>query len=258
MNSIYPLDGVISSDPLQGGFRYLEVVRDGVTRHPGSDFNTPGGAFTDLGAAVICPSPGVIAFRGFWDGATLNEGNHVWIAHDNGDYTHYDHLQTAPIGEGMRLERGSVFATCGSTGNSDYPHLHFEVWLGSVWGPPPSWTFWPKGYTLEWVRGHYTEPEGWLKGAKVRADLAAGANGEETAVTEEDQAILDLVHALGANAESISGWINLIGALQAQLAQLQQPTPVLEKVSRVTLEYPDGSHQTIDLPTATLETEPQG
>lgn len=61
----------------------------------------------------------------------------------------------------------------------------------------------------------------------------------------EDQAILDVVHGLGANADSIAGWINLIGALEAQLAQAQAPAPPLEKVAKVTLTFEDGSTQEI-------------
>jgi hypothetical protein len=53
------------------------------------------------------------------------------------------------------------------------------------------------------------------------------------------------VHGLNAYADSIRGWIQLIGALEAELANQQQPTPSLEKVAKVTLTYEDGSTQEV-------------
>lgn len=39
-------------------------------------------------------------------------------------------------------------------------------------------------------------------------------------VSPEDQAILDVMHGLGANAASIEGWINQIGALESEVTRL--------------------------------------
>ena len=56
-------------------------------------------------------------------------GNHVIIEHADGMRTLYAHLHTDSISvfEGERVSQGQRIATLGNTGNSDGPHLHFEL-----------------------------------------------------------------------------------------------------------------------------------
>lgn len=56
-------------------------------------------------------------------------GNHVVQDLGNGNYALYAHLQTGSITvkPGDRLATGQVLAHLGNTGNSDAPHLHFQV-----------------------------------------------------------------------------------------------------------------------------------
>lgn len=157
---LWPLEGVDPSDPTQRGYGFLEWTGD--TFHPGIDLNLPGGPYADRGAAIVCPAPATVVFRQEWDGVTRGFGTHTWLQHDTGDYTHYCHLLTAPAPEGLALSPGSVFATCGRSGGWEYDHLHFEVWRGSVYGAPPSWSFWPKGYSQQWIAEHYADPIKWL------------------------------------------------------------------------------------------------
>lgn len=54
-------------------------------------------------------------------------GNHIVIAHDGGLSTLYAHLKNTLVREGQSVKAGEKIATCGSTGTSTGPHLHFEV-----------------------------------------------------------------------------------------------------------------------------------
>jgi murein DD-endopeptidase MepM/ murein hydrolase activator NlpD len=59
-------------------------------------------------------------------------GHHIII--DHGDkYTLYAHMTDVFYSEGQQVEQGQPIGTCGSTGNSTGPHLHFEVQL-SLYG----------------------------------------------------------------------------------------------------------------------------
>lgn len=54
-------------------------------------------------------------------------GNYIVIAHDGGLTTLYAHLKNTLVKEGQSVKAGTKIATCGSTGTSTGPHLHFEV-----------------------------------------------------------------------------------------------------------------------------------
>jgi len=56
-------------------------------------------------------------------------GNHVIIAHPNGEYSYYAHLQPGSIAvaEGQTVQKGVQIARVGNTGNSTEPHLHFHM-----------------------------------------------------------------------------------------------------------------------------------
>lgn len=56
-------------------------------------------------------------------------GNHVVIDHGNGEYGFYAHLSegTIAVAPGDFVKKGQVIAKLGSTGNSDGPHLHFQI-----------------------------------------------------------------------------------------------------------------------------------
>lgn len=60
-----------------------------------------------------------------WNGGY---GNVIKIRHSNGLYTVYAHLQSIQVVSGQTVSKGQQIALIGNTGNSDGPHLHFEVW----------------------------------------------------------------------------------------------------------------------------------
>ena len=235
---LFPLEGCENADPLKGGFGFLEPIGDGQgTLHPGVDLNAGSGGDADCGQAVICPAPGVVRARVLWDGVTKGFGSHVWIEHESGAgqpsvWTHYCHLATAPVPVGTRLAAGDVFATCGKSGGWPWCHTHFEVRRT----PPPAWDYWPAGQSRAQVAADYLDPLAWLRSL---------AQEDEMAVSEEDQRILDTVHGLGADADSIVSWINELGADKQVIDQLTQQIAQAggRKLVDVQLVYDDGSVQ---------------
>lgn len=56
-------------------------------------------------------------------------GNHVIVDIGNGKYALYAHMApgSVVVREGDRMQRGQVLGKLGSSGNSDGPHLHFQI-----------------------------------------------------------------------------------------------------------------------------------
>jgi murein DD-endopeptidase MepM/ murein hydrolase activator NlpD len=90
--------------------------------HPGIDFacvpNAP--VIAVAAGVVITPSPGSMGSWPAW-------GNVVWIYHGNSIYTVSAHLAEVYVTGGQEVKQGEVIGTCGSTGNSTGPHVHFGV-----------------------------------------------------------------------------------------------------------------------------------
>lgn len=56
-------------------------------------------------------------------------GNYIIIDHENGEFSDYAHLSEGSIRvkPGDRVAKGDVIAAVGNTGNSTFPHLHFQL-----------------------------------------------------------------------------------------------------------------------------------
>lgn len=65
-------------------------------------------------------------------------GNAILLESDFGDVYRYHHLSAFADGmaEGDRLQRGDLIGYMGTTGNTSWPHLHFEVRRGGRIGTP--------------------------------------------------------------------------------------------------------------------------
>ena len=73
----------------------------------------------------ICSSgQGKVIFSG------MNEdlGNTIIMNHPGGFITIFAHNDTNLVVSGSIIEKGQIIARVGETGNSQGPHLHFEIW----------------------------------------------------------------------------------------------------------------------------------
>lgn len=59
-------------------------------------------------------------------------GNHVVVRHPDGQFALYAHLQQGSVGvqEGQHVSAGDMLGSCGNSGHSTEPHLHFHVQIG--------------------------------------------------------------------------------------------------------------------------------
>ena len=84
----------------------------------------------DYGSGVRAAGDGTVIFAG-WKGN--GGGYQVWISHGSNLYTTYNHMSAISVGYGQSVADGQQVGRVGQSGNASGPHLHFEVWRGSVW-----------------------------------------------------------------------------------------------------------------------------
>jgi murein DD-endopeptidase MepM/ murein hydrolase activator NlpD len=102
--------------------------------HKGTDFRVVDRALYRSGVAVLAAAAGrVRAIRdGMNDGERLpgrEAGNSVVIEHGDGWETQYAHLRRGSVAvrAGERVQAGDRLGVVGFSGNTEFPHLHFEV-----------------------------------------------------------------------------------------------------------------------------------
>ena len=100
--------------------------------HRGVDID----GFGNWGVPVGAAADGIVALAA-WDDWGL--GYHVIVEHSDGSRTTYAHLSEIWVGQGQYVGQGDAVGTLGSTGYSTGPHLHFELWIGSVPVDPLLW-----------------------------------------------------------------------------------------------------------------------
>lgn len=63
-------------------------------------------------------------------------GNHVVIAHGEGEYSLIAHFQAGSLAvrEGQRVEAGALLGRCGNSGRSSMPHVHYHLQTGAAFG----------------------------------------------------------------------------------------------------------------------------
>ena len=54
-------------------------------------------------------------------------GKHIVITHEDGFETKYAHLSELRVTEGQKVAKGAIIGLSGSSGQSIFPHLHYEV-----------------------------------------------------------------------------------------------------------------------------------
>lgn len=86
--------------------------------HNGMDFSAP------RGTPVYATGDGKVARA---DNRATGYGNHIRVDHGYGYTSLYAHLYKFNVRVGQRVKRGDVIGFVGSTGRSQGPHLHYEI-----------------------------------------------------------------------------------------------------------------------------------
>lgn len=86
--------------------------------HYGMDFTAP------RGTPIYATGDGIIARA---DNNATGYGNHIVIDHGYGYESLYGHLYKYNVRAGQKVQRGDVIGFVGSTGRSQAPHCHYEV-----------------------------------------------------------------------------------------------------------------------------------
>ncbi len=103
---------------ISSGFGYRDAPLAGAsTNHKGVDFAAP------TGTLIYAPMDGTVVDARY----SGNAGNMITINHGDGLVTLYMHTSKMFVKAGDKVKKGQNIATCGTTGNSTGPHLHFEV-----------------------------------------------------------------------------------------------------------------------------------
>jgi len=87
--------------------------------HWGMDFTAA------RGTPVFASGDGIVSRA---DNNASGYGKHIRIEHGYGYMSLYGHLSKYNVKPGQRVERGDLIGFVGSTGRSEAPHLHYEVW----------------------------------------------------------------------------------------------------------------------------------
>ncbi len=87
--------------------------------HYGMDFSAP------RGTPVYATGDGRIERA---DNRATGYGNHIRLNHGYGYVSLYAHLYKYNVRVGQRVKRGDVIGFVGSTGRSEAPHLHYEIY----------------------------------------------------------------------------------------------------------------------------------
>ena len=86
--------------------------------HYGMDFTSP------RGTPIYATGDGRVTRA---DSRSTGYGNHIRIDHGYGYTSLYAHLFKYNVRRGQRVKRGDVIGFVGSTGRSEAPHLHYEI-----------------------------------------------------------------------------------------------------------------------------------
>ncbi|MGB5402334.1 M23 family metallopeptidase [Robiginitalea sp.] len=87
--------------------------------HWGMDFTAP------RGTPIYASGDGKITRA---DNRASGYGKHIRLEHGYGYMTIYAHLSRYNVKVGQQVKRGDLIGFVGSTGRSEAPHLHYEVW----------------------------------------------------------------------------------------------------------------------------------
>ncbi len=144
---VHPIKGVLGTDYFivnhvdhdhqEGAIRDHACGTQTYDGHQGTDFVLKSFRQMDSGVTVVAAAKGRVTavVDSFPDRNKVSVkdrgfGNYVALVHDGGVVTYYAHNRrgSAIVNVGDTVEAGQALALVGSSGNSEDPHVHFEVW----------------------------------------------------------------------------------------------------------------------------------
>jgi murein DD-endopeptidase MepM/ murein hydrolase activator NlpD len=87
-------------------------------KHWGMDFTAP------RGTPVYASGDGTVSRA---DATASGYGKHIRVTHGYGYESLYAHLNAYNVRKGQKVKRGDLIGYVGSTGRSEAPHLHYEI-----------------------------------------------------------------------------------------------------------------------------------
>ena len=208
--------------------------------HRGTDFQLRDLARMRAGVPVVAAAPGVVRAardqmpdtgKNGYEAAGETDralGNAVVVEHSGGWTTFYAHLRqgSVRVRPGDRVEKGEVLGQVGLSGNTEFPHVHFEVRKGGAVIDPFT------GAAPGSICGETSRS---LWEAAARAQLPHTPTGVIcagwSALPPERSAVLDDCErpaALSTSSPAIVSWIELFGVRHGDAV-------------RMTLLAPDGA-----------------
>ena len=104
---------------MASGFGYrTDPFTKAIKKHWGMDFTAP------RGTPVYASGNGVVSRA---DNSASGYGKHIRIDHGFGYESLYAHLYKYNVRKGQKIKRGDLIGFVGSTGRSEAPHLHYEI-----------------------------------------------------------------------------------------------------------------------------------
>lgn len=114
------------------GYRKHPITKK-YAQHNGMDFTC------DIGEKIYAPANGVIEAT---QKSSKGYGNLVRMSHVFGFRTYFAHLHRIHVKSGQFVNRGDLIGTCGNSGRSTGPHLHYEIrFLYRALNPQPFLTW---------------------------------------------------------------------------------------------------------------------
>lgn len=154
------------------GYTWLDYDKASNAFHPGDDYNWGSGGNSDLGKAVLSTYKGICVYSG---DDSIGYGKMIVLKHDLDAnlqkyikdnygittkvlFSLYAHLLERNVAVGNSVHSGALIGRCGTSGNSVYAHLHFEIFapIGELAGKP--WRFYPIAWTKEKIKQYWIPP----------------------------------------------------------------------------------------------------
>ncbi len=181
--------------------------------HLGIDFATP------IGTEVLATADGDVAKV---IKATTGYGNHIIIDHGTDYQTRYAQLSQMQVKVGDQVKQGQVIALSGNSGQSNGPHLHYEVYKNEVAVDPAGYinNYDLKKYVLLEKSKEADVEETVLE--KQEFEQKAEQLIKDTLVSQKNVAALALIEAEISRKESEKAQIEMqTAALMAENRRLQ-------------------------------------